>query len=168
MTSSMETDFTQGHPERSYQHELLIWQQNEIRKLKLTKEWKTRNGMKGDDFNVPLLKSQSPLPPKRLNRREKQDLCKVTSIQFHQVVHLLSTFLGCGAKRFARSSSVGDQNFFRQPHQTNGSPERGMWFFQSMFENKSSLKTELFQPLPREKKSLGGSFLGASGTVRGC
>ena len=89
MTSSMETDFTQGHPERSYQHELLIWQQNEIRKLKLTKEWKTRNGMKGDDFNVPLLKSQSPLPPKRLNRREKQDLCKVTSIQFHQVVHFL-------------------------------------------------------------------------------
>ena len=136
MTSSMETDFTQGHPERSYQHELLIWQQNEIRKLKLTKEWKTRNGMKGDDFNVPLLKSQSPLPPKRLNRREKQDLCKVTSIQFHQVGHLLSTFLGCRAKRFARSSSVGDQNFFRQPHQTNGSPERGMWFFQSMFENK--------------------------------
>ena len=98
MTSSMETDFMQGHPERSYQHELLIWQQNEIRKLKLTKEWKTRNGVKGDDFNVPLLKSQSPLPPKRLNRREKQDLCKVTSIQLHQVVHLLSTFLGRGAK----------------------------------------------------------------------
>ena len=33
---------------------------------------------------------------------------------------------------------------------------------------RTSLKAELFQPLPREKKSLGGSFLGASGTVRGC